>query len=140
MNCGMSNYLQEQLLNGVLMNTAYTFPTEVKLALFSTFIQPQDAIGDPTELSGDGYARTTVSFGAWADGFSVNDADCAFPIATADWDAVIGWAIIFQASGSPSGDDKILFFRNGCPKVVVDGETYTLEAGEIRIAVNPCGC
>ena len=91
-----SDYLENALINAVLRNTSYTSPATVYVALFTS--DPTDA-GTGTELSGNGYARTAVTFGSPSNGVTTNSADVTFPTATASWGTVshIG---IYDASTS----------------------------------------
>jgi hypothetical protein len=85
-----SNYLETQILTDRL-----TTPT-VYLALFSS--DPgEDASG--SELSGDGYARTAVSFGTPSGGAVSNDADVVFPFATTYWPTVTHFGVFDASSG-----------------------------------------
>ena len=81
----MSNYLENALINVTLRGTAYTAPTTIYVALFTT--DPTDA-GSGTEVSGGSYARTAVTFAAPSNGVSLSSADCTFPQATASWGTV----------------------------------------------------
>ncbi|KJS43405.1 MAG: hypothetical protein VR71_10515 [Roseovarius sp. BRH_c41] len=56
-----STYLEAAVLNHVFRNTAITSPASVHLALFTA--APTDA-GGGTEVTGSGYARAAVTFGA----------------------------------------------------------------------------
>ena len=80
-----SNYLENALVNAVLRNTTYTSPATVYVALFTT--DPTDA-GSGTELSGNAYARTAVTFGAPSNGVTTNSADVTFPTCTLAWGTV----------------------------------------------------
>ena len=81
----MSNYLENALINVTLRNTAYTTPTTVYVALYTT--DPTDA-DTGTEVTGGAYARTAVTFGAPSNGVSTNSADVTFPTCTAGWGTV----------------------------------------------------
>ena len=81
----MSNYLENALINVTLRGTAFTAPTTIYVALFTT--DPTDA-GSGTQVTGGSYARTAVTFGAPSDGVSLSNADCTFPQATASWGTV----------------------------------------------------
>ena len=81
----MSNYLENALINVTLRATAYTAPTTVYVALFTT--DPTDA-GSGTEVTGGSYARTAVTFGAPSNGVSTNSADVTFSTCTASWGTV----------------------------------------------------
>ena len=81
----MSDYLENALINVTLRATAYTAPTTVYVALFTT--DPTDA-GTGTEVSGGAYARTAVTFAAPSNGVSLNSADVTFPTCTLAWGIV----------------------------------------------------
>jgi len=89
----MSNYLENALINVTLRNTAYTSPTTVYVALFTS--DPTDA-GTGTEVSGGSYARTAVTFGAPSNGVSTNSAAVEFPQCTVDW-GTVGWIGLYDA-------------------------------------------
>ncbi len=57
----MTNYLADATLNHVHRNTAYTSPTTVYVALFTTATGDD---GSGTECTGTDYARVAVTFGA----------------------------------------------------------------------------
>jgi hypothetical protein len=81
----MSNYLENALINVTLRATAYTAPTTVYVALFTT--DPTDA-GSGTEVTGGAYARTAVTFAAPSNGVTTNSADVTFPTCTLAWGIV----------------------------------------------------
>lgn len=81
----MSNYLEDALINATLRNTAFTSPTTVYVALFTS--DPTDA-GSGTEVSGGSYARVAVTFGAPSNGVSTNSANVEFPTCTSSWGTI----------------------------------------------------
>jgi len=81
----MSNYLENALINVTLRATAYTAPTTVYLALYTT--DPTDA-DTGTECSGTSYARQSVTFGAPSNGVSTNSAVIEFPQAGGSWGTI----------------------------------------------------
>lgn len=81
----MSNYLENALINVTLRNTAYTSPTTVYLALYTT--DPTDA-DTGTEVSGGSYARQAITFGVPSNGVSTNTAAIEFPQATGSWNTI----------------------------------------------------
>jgi len=81
----MSNYLENALINVTLRNTAYTTPTTVYVALYTT--DPTDA-DTGTEVTGGSYARTAVTFAAPSNGVTTNSADVTFPTCTLAWGTV----------------------------------------------------
>jgi hypothetical protein len=81
----MSNYLENALINATLRNTAFTSPTTVYVALYTT--DPTDA-DTGTEVSGCSYARVAVTFGAPSNGVSTNSANVEFAAATGSWGTI----------------------------------------------------
>ncbi len=81
----MSNYLENALINAVLRNTSYTSPATVYLGLYTT--DPTDA-DTGTEVSGNAYARQSITFGAPSNGVTTNTAAIEFPQATGSWGTV----------------------------------------------------
>lgn len=84
-----SNYLENELYDHILRNAAYTSPTTVYGALFTS--DPGEA-GGGTELSGNGYAREALTFAAPTDG-SGSATEVTFGPATASWGTVTHFAI-----------------------------------------------
>jgi hypothetical protein len=81
----MSNYLENALINVTLRATAYTAPTTVYVALYTT--DPTDA-DTGTECTGTSYARQAVTFGAPSNGVSTNSAAVEFPQAGGAWGTI----------------------------------------------------
>jgi len=81
----MSNYLENALINVTLRATAYTAPTTVYLALYTT--DPTDA-DTGTECSGTSYARQSITFGAPSNGVSTNSAAIEFSQAGGAWGTI----------------------------------------------------
>jgi len=81
----MSNYLENALINVTLRATAYTAPTTVYLALYTT--DPTDA-DTGTECTGTSYARQSITFGSPSNGVSTNSAAIEFPQAGGAWGTI----------------------------------------------------
>jgi hypothetical protein len=77
----MSDYLEGKLADHVLRGVAYTPPSALYVALYTT--DPTDA-DTGTEVSGGAYTRKAVVF----DAQNKNNADITFPEATADWGTI----------------------------------------------------
>lgn len=91
-----SNYLENAIINATLRNTAYTSPSAVYVALFTS--DPTDA-GSGTEVSGNAYARKQATFSSPSNGVTSNSADITFDQATGNWGTVSHLGI-FDASSS----------------------------------------
>jgi hypothetical protein len=86
----LSDYLELKLLDHCFRNTAFTSPTTVYAALFTTI--PTDA-APGTEVSGGSYARVAITCGAAASGAISNSGAVTFPAATGAWGAIVAFAI-----------------------------------------------
>lgn len=127
----ISTYLQQKLLEHTYKNIAYTPPTTVYVALYTSNPGVDDS---GTEVSGGAYARQTVTFGTFAqDGSNrgylpSTDDPLEFPEATADWGTVTHVAIKDALTGG-----NLLHF--GAIADSVEIETYdqfTFNAGELK--------
>jgi hypothetical protein len=127
----MSNYLEKKLLDHVLTNTAYTPPTKVYLALFTS--DPTDA-GSGTEITGGAYARQEITFGAASSpgGTSSTTADIVFPVATANW-GIVSHVGIYDASTA----GNLLFHGalNTARTINIDNQLVIL-AGELTVVLD----
>lgn len=92
---GMSDYLENAILNLTLKGTAWTAPSAWYVALFTS--DPTDA-KTGTEVSGGGYARQAITFSTATVGSTVNSADILFPVATAAWGTITYFAIFDAAT------------------------------------------
>jgi hypothetical protein len=124
----MSDYLENKILNAVLRNTAYTSPSQVYIALFTS--DPTDA-GTGTEVTGGGYARQPITFNAPSNGQVTNAADILFPVATASWGTVthIG---IYDAS---TGGNLLFHGALTTSKTISTDDQLKIAAGDITITL-----
>jgi hypothetical protein len=124
----MSNYLENALINATLRNTGYTSPTTVYLALYTT--DPTDAdAGD--EVSGNGYARQSITFGAPSNGVSTNSAAIEFPQATGSWGTV---AYIGIRDALTSGN---LLYHTAldASKAIATGDVFKVAIGSLSVTL-----
>jgi hypothetical protein len=123
-----SNYLENALVNAVLRNTTYTSPATVYVALFTT--DPTDA-GSGTELSGNAYARTAVTFGAPSNGVTTNSADVTFATATASW-GVVTHIGLYDALTS----GNLLFHTPlDSSKTIDSGDIFKIASGSLSVTL-----
>lgn len=96
----ISNWLSAALLNATLRNTAFSSPSTVYLALYTSDPTPADT---GAEINGEGYKRVPITFTApkLEDGKQTarNTADVEFPIAGADWGTVTHVGVRTAATG-----------------------------------------
>lgn len=122
----MTDYLENELIDHVLRNAAYTSPTTVYAALFTA--APGEA-GGGTEVTGGAYARTAVTFGVPTAGATDNTADVTFPTATANWGTITDVAI-FDAS---TAGNMLLYGALTASKVVNNGDTFKFNTGDLDV-------
>ena len=121
-----SNYLEGKLIEHVLRNTAYTSPTTVHLSLH-TANPAEDASG--TEVSGSGYGRQAIAFGAHSNGACSNSAVEEFTASGGAFGTVTHFGI-FDASSS---GNLLYYGALTASKVVADGDTLKFAIGSITI-------
>ena len=103
----LSNYLENKLLDHFLKVASFTVPSALYLALYTS--APTDA-GGGTEVSGGGYARQPVTFGAASSGTSLNAGLIEWPntswsgtvVAVGLLDAISGGNLLCYTPISPS--------------------------------------
>lgn len=123
-----SNYLENKVLLHVFGATAYTAPTTLYVALFTT--DPGEA-GTGTEVSGGSYARQTATFtvsGATA----TNTAAVEFPTATASW-GTITYAAVYDAV---SGGNLLASGALTASKTISSGDVFRIPASNLSITLD----
>ena len=126
---GLSDYLENIVINHLFRNQSYTPPSTIYIGLFTT--APTDA-GGGTELSGGSYARQIVTLSAASGGATSNSADITFPTATADWGTIVA-AGIFDASTA----GNLLAWNNLTQsKTVNNGDTFKIMSGSLTLTID----
>lgn len=123
-----SNYLENKVLGHVFGGTAYTAPSTLYVALFTS--DPGEA-GTGTELSGSGYARQSVAFTVTGNA-ATNSAAIEFPTATASWGTVTH-AAIYDASSS---GNILASSALSTSKTIDTGDVLRFPAGDIDITLD----
>lgn len=124
----MSNYLENALVNAVLRNTAYTSPTTVYLALYTS--DPTDA-DTGTEVSGSAYARQAITFGAPSNGVTTNTAAIEFPQATGSWGTVTHVGILDALTTG-----NLLFHTPlDASKTIATGDVFRVAIGSLSVTL-----
>lgn len=125
-----TDFLENKIIDHMLRNQAYTPPSTVYLALFTT--APSDA-GGGTEVSGGSYARQAVTLSAASGGTSSNSADITFPQATADWGTITHVALMDALTGG----NMLMHTPLDASKTVNNGDTFKISAaGDLDLAVD----
>jgi hypothetical protein len=125
----MSNYLENALVNATLRNTAYTSPTTVYVALYTT--DPTDA-DTGTEVSGNAYARQSVTFSAPSNGATSNSAAVEFPQATGSW----GTVAYIGLRDASSGGNLLYHTPLDASKTIATGDVFRIAAGSLTVTLS----
>ena len=123
-----SNYLETKILDHVFGGTAYTAPSTLYVALFTS--DPGD--GDSgTEVSGGGYTRQTVTF-TTSGATTSNDSAVEYATATANYGTVshIG---IYDAS---SAGNLLAHASLTSAKTIETGDVFRIPAGDLDITLD----
>ena len=122
----MSDYLENEILDHILRNAAYTPASTVYIGL-STGSFNDDKSG--TELSGNGYTRKSIAFDAASGGATDNTSAVDFPTATGSWGSVSHYGL-FDASSS---GNLLIHGAFSAAKTVASGDILRIAAGELDI-------
>lgn len=133
MALAVSDYLAKALLNQVFRNTAYTRPTTVYVALYTSNPTAADT---GTEVSGGSYARQAVAFGApTAVGGKQtisNSSDIAFSAASADWGTITHIGIRDAATGG-----NLLYYGAVTnPRSILTSDVFKFQVGSLALSLN----
>ncbi len=122
-----TDYLEDRLLNHIFRNTASTAPATVYLALFT--VTPSDT-GGGTEVTGGGYARQAITFGASSGGAIANTGAVAFTASGANYGTVVAVAIMDALTVG-----NMLAWDGITSAVVNDGDTINFPIGDIDVTL-----
>lgn len=125
----ISNYLENALINATLRNTAYTSPTTVYVALYTT--DPTDA-DTGTEVSGNAYARQSVTFSAPSNGATSNSAAVEFPQATGSW----GTVAYIGLRDASSGGNLLYHTPLDASKTIATGDVFRIAASSLTVTIS----
>ena len=135
---GLTNYLEDKIVNHVFGSTTYTKPTNWYVGLLTA--TPSDSAAG-TEVSGGSYARMVCAFTITGTGKAqaANTSAITFPTATADW-GIVGWVGIYDAL---SGGNLAAFqnlqksdFSTTTTKTINDGDIFKFNASTIKIQLD----
>lgn len=128
----MSDYLESAIINHLFRGSAFSAPTTLYVALYTT--DPTDA-GGGVEVSGGSYARVAVTCNTtnWSapgtSGTTSNSNAITFPAATANWGTIGAMAFFDAASGG-----NMLVWLDISPGVAVNsGQTASFAAGALSV-------
>jgi len=123
-----SNYLETEILDHVFGGNAYTAPSTLYLALFTT---DNTDTGGGTEVSGGAYARQSVAFTVSGNTAS-NSADVEFPTATANYGTVVAVAVMDASTGG----NQLAYAGLSSDKTIETGDVFRVPAGDLDITLD----
>jgi len=135
---GLTNYLEDKIVNHVFGSTSYTKPSNWYVGLLTA--TPSDSAAG-TEVSGGSYARMVCAFTITGTGTAqaANTSAITFPTATADW-GIVGWVGIYDAL---SGGNLAAYqnlqksdFSTTTTKTINDGDIFKFNATTIKIQLD----
>ncbi len=124
-----SNYLELKILDHVLGSTTYSKPSGLYVAL-STGSLGDDASG--TELSSNGYARKSITFGTASSGSIASNSAVEFDTATGSWGTVSHFGI-FDASTS---GNLLYHGAFSASKAIATGDILKIASGSLTVSLD----
>lgn len=136
-----SDYLYDKQMNYLLKNIAWTPPTSIWVALFTTVPALNGTGGVEVSTSGTNYSRVEIPAGSGWQGPSgtnrefSNSTDIVFQVPTANWGTIQGAGLYDAAVGG-----NLLYVAYlTTPKVVNNGDgAPKILAGQLRITRAYC--
>jgi len=126
----LTNAYETHLLQYLLTTDSVTRPTAWYVGLFTS--DPTDTGSAGTEVSGNGYARTSVTFTVTDDTAS-NSAAVEFPAATGgDWGTVSHIGIMDAASAG----NMLVSSALTTSKSITDGDVFRIPTGELDVILD----
>jgi hypothetical protein len=124
----MTDFLANKLRDHTLRNIAYSGPTTVHLALFSTVTTEA---GGGTEVTGGSYARQAITFAAGTSaGLAVQSGSITFPSMPAGLVRAVG---VMDAA---SGGNMLYHGRLAREVNLVAGQSFTLNNNDLKILID----
>jgi hypothetical protein len=131
---GLSDFLENKILNLVLKNTAYAPPSTIYLSLHTADPTDTGSIGAEITTTGTNYAREniTAKIGTVANGSVTTSADILFPVATANYGTVTHLAIWDAVSAG----NMLFSGALGASKVINSGDQFKIAASNLTITLD----
>lgn len=102
------------------------------------YLTPPGEATNGTEASGGGYARQPITFGSPANGQVVSTQLIQFPVCTAAWGTVTGFAVCDAATGgNPLWYGQLTDSAgNPTPKNVTPGDIFQVPVGDLVLTLD----
>lgn len=128
----VSDYLMNKFLDHTFRATTYTAPAAVYLALLKAIPIRQTAT-PASEVTGTGYARKAITFGAAANGRVLNSAAVLFDAPTADWATEAGPIVALAIMDAESAGNWLVATPI-CSRIVLNGDPKPeFEIGALKV-------
>ena len=124
-----SNTYETTVLQWTFTTDSVTRPTAWYLGLFTA--NPDEDGSGATEISGNGYARKSVSFSV-SGNLATNSAAVEFDVATGSW-GTISHVAVFDAS---SGGNQIAYAALTTSKAIDTDDVLRFPAGDVDITLD----
>jgi len=128
-----TNYLENEVLDHVLGKGTRDFssPTTLAIGLFTAVADGEAS--SVTEVSGNGYARTAVTFNTASGGSATNNGDVTFNAASGGSFGTITHIGVFDATSS----GNLLFYGAlSASKTVDDGDIFQISDTNLSISLD----
>ena len=126
----MTTTVATAVLDGITGHAAYTAPGTLYLALQTAAQSAMDGTVNG-EVTGSGYARMPIVFGAASAGSASNNALIDFGLAAANWGTITNFAI---CSG-PTGNNALEYGALGSSITVNTGQSCQVRVGQISLTL-----
>jgi hypothetical protein len=134
----LSDYLENQIINHMLRNQAFTPPATVYLALF-TAITGLEADNPTAEVSGNAYARQAITLTPSTVGLSSNSGALTFPVATPGaWGLISHVAIVDHLTNVTWGTNVhvLMWTQLDGSKQIDANDQFKINDGDLDIAID----
>jgi hypothetical protein len=129
----LSNFLEQEILDHVMMKGVYTPPGNIYIALSKA--NPGEDGAGLSEPSGGSYARKSTAAGdwdVWAAGVLDNANEIEFVEATGDW-GIITHLALFDAVTS---GNMLWYGALTASKTINTGDTFRIPAGDLDLTLD----
>jgi len=122
-----SNHLETELLDHVFGGNAYTAPSTLYVALYTS---NPDEDNSGTEVSGGSYARVSATFTV-SGNTATTDAAVEFATATASWGTVTHIGVMDASSGG----NLLCYAALTTAKAIDTGDVFRIPTGDLDITL-----